>query len=265
MITTAAEYYSKLYDIQQSSSLKNDLRIPSWDYIKSYDGFSSKEKYYTDEKGTEEIKLTKETYEVGKYFIKNPNPEPIYEINLNTRTIKAPNYLSVAKDHFAETVYFKCDKIFEDVDLTTKVGVVQYINANNEGGLYVIPFYDDKAIPGKIVFPWYISGKATEVAGDVKFSFVFYSIDENRNFDYKLNTQPATSKVLYGMDLAEEIEEKYEINASLLDEINLRLKEYGDQAELRWLDLTEIGIPDTDSPVTESDYRVIQTIIGEKN
>ena len=49
MITTAAEYYSKLYDIQQSSSLKNDLRIPSWDYIKSYDGFNSKEKYYTDE------------------------------------------------------------------------------------------------------------------------------------------------------------------------------------------------------------------------
>ena len=67
------------------------------------------------------------------------------------------------------------------------------------------------------------------------------------------------------MDLAEEIEEKYEINASLLDEINLRLKEYGDQAELRWLDLTEIEIPDIDSPVTESDYRVIQTIIGEKN
>ena len=68
MITTAAEYYSKLYDIQQSSSLKNDLRIPSWDYIKSYDGFNPKEKYYTDEKGTEEIKLTKENGRVSNYI-----------------------------------------------------------------------------------------------------------------------------------------------------------------------------------------------------
>lgn len=263
MITTAAEYYSKLYQIQDINFPKSDLRIPSWDFIKSHEAFNPRETYYSDERGTTVVELTKDTYEIDKYFVKNPNPEPIYDINLDKREIKTPTYLSVAKDHHAETVYFKCDQFFDDVDLSTKVGVIQYINADNKGGLYVIPFYDIQTEPSKIIFPWVISGKATETAGNIKFALTFYSLNDNRTFDYKLSTQPATSKILYGMDLSEEIEENYELNATLLDEINLRLKEYGDQAQLCWLDLGDLSVPD-DSDVSDSDYQVINTIIGLK-
>lgn len=219
MITTAAEYYKNLYQIQTNYKPDPTFRLPS--------------------------------------------DETVYDINLNTRLIKAPTYLSVARDHEAETIYFKCDRYFDDVDLTTKVGIVQYINANNEGGLFVVPFYDIETEEGKIIFPWVISGKATEAAGNVKFAVQFYSLNDDRTFSYNLNTQQSTSKVLHGMDVADEVADKYDFNATLLDEINQRLYEYAQQATLNWLDLSELGV-DNDSPASDEDYKVIETITGEK-
>jgi len=35
-----------------------------------------------------------------------PSNEEIYEIDLNKRSISVPKFLSVAKDHQAETIYF---------------------------------------------------------------------------------------------------------------------------------------------------------------
>ena len=36
-----------------------------------------------------------------------PSNEKIYEIDMNSRKIEAPKYLSVELDHRAETIYFK--------------------------------------------------------------------------------------------------------------------------------------------------------------
>lgn len=82
-----------------------------------------------------------------------PSGVKTYQIDLNKRTVKAPDYLSVAKDHHAETVYFECNRYFDNVDLTKTTGVVQYVNASNEGGIYVIPFYDVTTKENKIIFP----------------------------------------------------------------------------------------------------------------
>jgi hypothetical protein len=73
-----------------------------------------------------------------------PSTEKIYNINLSTREVEVPEYLSVLKDHYAETIYFKCDRFFDNMDLTDTVCVIQYQNKNSpdNGHYYAVPFYD---------------------------------------------------------------------------------------------------------------------------
>jgi hypothetical protein len=92
-----------------------------------------------------------------------PINEPLYEIDLNTRTIMAPPYLSVEYDHNAETVYFLVDRYYELVDLSTLFCVIQYENASpvkeERGHIYPIPYFDTSSsfVPeGKMIFPWRI-------------------------------------------------------------------------------------------------------------
>ena len=46
-----------------------------------------------------------------------PSDERTFDVNLSTRTINVPTFLSVAKDHRAETVYFLVDRYYEYKDL----------------------------------------------------------------------------------------------------------------------------------------------------
>ena len=39
-----------------------------------------------------------------------PTAENIYNIDINTRVIDAPNFLSIEKDHKAETIFFIVDR-----------------------------------------------------------------------------------------------------------------------------------------------------------
>jgi hypothetical protein len=59
-------------------------------------------------------------------IIQLPPDEPIYEIDLNTRSISAPKILSVEYDHNAETIYFSVDRFYDNVDLSTMFCVVEY-------------------------------------------------------------------------------------------------------------------------------------------
>ena len=42
-----------------------------------------------------------------------PTDEKIYNVDLNARTVEAPEYLSVEKDHRAETIYFKVNRFYD--------------------------------------------------------------------------------------------------------------------------------------------------------
>ena len=134
-----------------------------------------------------------------------PSEEKIYNIDLNTRKIEAPNYLSIEKDHLAETIYFLVDRYFDSIDLSETTCVVQYINAKNEPRLYAVPFMDITTFEGKILFPWCIEGEATKAAGNISYSVKFYHTfkDEEGNvlFDFNLNTVVAKSKILSGLDV----------------------------------------------------------------
>lgn len=155
-----------------------------------------------------------------------PSDEKIYNIDLSERKIEAPAYLSIEKDHYAETIYFLVDRYYDNIDLTETTCIVQYINAKNESRIYAVPFYDITTFPGKILFPWCIDSEVTKVAGNVKFSMKFYNTFKNEDdevlFSFNLNTLFAFSKVLNGLDVAKE-DETYSYVASEIEKALARI------------------------------------------
>ena len=147
-----------------------------------------------------------------------PEDEPVYEINLNTRTIETPTFLSVETDHTAEAVFFKVDRYFDTIDLADSTCIIQYVNAKGKTYIYAVPIYDTQTLAdeGKMLIPWVIQGPATVSAGTIKYAIRFYNIKKkqvtiqdgdnlvatgeyNYDFDYIINTIPATSRILSGM------------------------------------------------------------------
>lgn len=165
------------------------------------------------------------------------NHETVYKIDLNTRLINSPELIGIEKDHAAETIYFEVDRYYDYVDLKDTVCIVQYINAKGDARLYPVPFYDiaTKAKDNKMLIPWNVSAGATEVAGTVKYSLCFYKLDAANKLIYNLNTQIATTKVLYGMEPGE-FEENYSLDVSQYNELISKI-EMIERDGLYWTDL----------------------------
>ena len=136
-----------------------------------------------------------------------PSSEKLIEVDLNTRLITAPEYLSVATDHRAETVFFVMDRFHDNVDLTTMNCVIEFVSTdkngrNQQSGLFAVPFIDKDTFSRRdqIIVPWLIEGLATVQAGTITYSLKFYQVSQNDNskLSYVLNTQPARSAILEG-------------------------------------------------------------------
>lgn len=189
-------------------------------------------------------------------IIQLPADEPIYYVDLNTRTVETPQFLSVEYDHNSETIYFAVDRFFDNVDLSTMFCVIQYQNANpikEKGGyIYPVPYFDiyTKAEENKMLFQWVIEGPATAYSGTVTFSIKFYKIstitvdtiggqkEEIKSYDYILNTQPSKSKVLHGMDI-QATSENYYFEASEVEKIYQTIEEVRRTNDLYWIVLGE--------------------------
>lgn len=189
-------------------------------------------------------------------IIQLPKDEPIYNIDLNSRTIEAPKNLSVEYDHNAETIYFSVDRFFDNVDLSTLFCVVQYQNANPnkaQGGyIYAVPYFDitTKAKENKMLFQWAIEGPATAFSGIVTFSIKFYRISsviidnvdgsstEKKVYDYVLNTQPSKSMVLHGLDIYATTENYY-FESNEVEKIYQTIEEVRRTNDLYWIVLSD--------------------------
>ena len=151
------------------------------------------------------------------------NSSNTYNVDLATRTIKAPEFLSVAKDHKSTVIYFKVDRYFEYMDLANTICVIEYIVPNSEKKvpyIYVVPFLDTitYAVDGKMVFPWIIGGVATQQDGILEYDIRFYRLEsltkDSSKIAYDLHTLPAKSKILTGLDVNDnELEYEYEFDA----------------------------------------------------
>lgn len=131
-----------------------------------------------------------------------PSDEEIYHIDLNTRTVTVPEYISVQTDHRAETIYFRINRFFGNMDLAETACVIQYINAAGESHYAIPPYFDIYSLEAddEMIIPWIIDGAATKTAGEVQFVFRFYKMEDGKTFTYNFTTLPAVGKVLYGMD-----------------------------------------------------------------
>lgn len=167
-----------------------------------------------------------------------PSDEKIYEIDMNSRKIEAPKYLSVELDHRAETIYFKVGRYYDNIDLANMTCVVQYINAKGEGRVYPVPFYDVEtyADENMMLFPWCIDGEATKASGNVTYSVRFYDIDESATYmRYNMSTLPSKSEVLHGISSKTDIDESNDYLLSFKDQILAQLKKVSEY-DLYWID-----------------------------
>lgn len=165
-----------------------------------------------------------------------PSTEKVYNIDLKTRQIETPEYLSVEHDHKSETVYFKVNRFFDYMDLSETTCIVQYITADNKARIYVVPFYDITSFSkeDKMLIPWCVDGGATAVAGPIQYSIRFYKVDaEGQQFLYNLNTSPARSKILYGMEV-QEMNEDYDLTPTVYDEVMAKLTDFSNRLGVYW-------------------------------
>ena len=144
-----------------------------------------------------------------------PSDEKVYAVDLNARTVDTPTYLSTETDHYAETVFFSVDRYFDNIDLAESTCIIQYVNANGEPYIYIAPIYDLETYAefGKILIPWCIQGHATAAPGVIKYAIRFYHVTKHEvlsdtnpsevtyeyEFDYIINTQVVSSRILVGM------------------------------------------------------------------
>lgn len=139
-----------------------------------------------------------------------PTDEKIYNVDLNSRVVEAPEYLGVERDHRAEVIYFKVNRFYDFYDLTQAVCVIQYINALGESRAYIVPYYDIDTLSGHdntqgeqddiILFPWIIDQETTKVRGPIQFNIKFYKLTDNGSrYLYNLTTLTAESQILAGI------------------------------------------------------------------
>lgn len=150
------------------------------------------------------------------FFLLDQDSEPRFVIEADKRTIIIPaefQFLGVKTDQRSEKIYFEVDRIFDDVDLSTKTCVIQYINAGTDDvdeGIYPVTELDTTTVPGKIVFKWEVDNVVCKYAGVVAFSVRFYEIDpETKLYTYCWNTIPESLPVLDGLNVSGSVTEDF--------------------------------------------------------
>ena len=168
-----------------------------------------------------------------------PESEPLYEVDFNTRQITAPKFIGVYHDQSAEIIYFKCARFVEGQDLTQTCCVIQYETAKGDKRLSPVRFYyAEVENSDTILIPWEITQGVTQYAGTVKFSLRFYIIEpDTASFRYSLNTMPATTTVLTGMDTTSN--DNYNFDNSLIEQLLADIKNLQDnyEAGIYWVDV----------------------------
>lgn len=172
-----------------------------------------------------------------------PYAERIYNIDLKTRVIESPEFLSVAKDHKAESIYFSVPRYVDYMDLSQTACVIQYKLEDGTLGLYPVPFYDITSQntfgSERIIFPWLLDGLATAKSGIIEYSIRFFRVSDgaDKRFIYNLNTIPAKSKILYGMDVqSEDTTGKFDVAPDLGTILMNELKKL-QQSDIYWLEI----------------------------
>ena len=172
----------------------------------------------------------------------NTPPQGFFQIDLSDRTITPPaefrDFLAIAHDHRAETIYFEVDRYFDDVDLATTNIVIEYVNEDGDARLYPAVLQDWTSNPGRIRFAWVPGNEATKTAGILKFVVRFFSVDPvDHIFTYSLLTKPYECRIMENL----QDDEGNPINAFQGEpysaEVLAALMQQITETRSRWIDL----------------------------
>lgn len=138
----------------------------------------------------------------------NPDEEPVFEVDLNTRKITIPkNFqdLAVEGDHCAETVWFSLDRWFDGIDLTKKKFGVQYSGESGTGLIPITTYTTTGETSNTILLGWLITHDVTSSPGQLTFSLRVFSLnDEDNSIEYSLNTNTVTSNIKKALNVNSE-------------------------------------------------------------
>lgn len=157
--------------------------------------------------GTDEITTLEQLYNAqtlgAPSNVHLPYAHNIYDIDLKTRKIYGPDFISVQRDHKSEVIYFKVDRFVDYMDLANTVCIIEYIIPGDYRVpyIYMVPFYDTTKFinEGKMIFPWNVGSAATMNGGTIEYAIRFFRIDgsgKNTKLAYSLSTLPTKSKIL---------------------------------------------------------------------
>lgn len=129
--------------------------------------------------------------------------ERVCVIDLVTRKINIPNTittLGVEHDDDVKRLNFRMPKMYGDVDMSTFNIRINYMNAANEGDIYVVT---DKQVDGDIItFSWRVGPHAFTAKGNVNFIACFKGTDPSDVSNLReLNTTVASLPVLEGLEV----------------------------------------------------------------
>lgn len=205
--TYDAEDYNQIrYTI--TPDLKNELGeiIADPSFIKNEGIYDDNENFKINSL-SEYFSLLTVLSKIHPRFIRLPLDEAPFEIDLNKRTITNPtgrNVWAVESDNHAETIYFRCDRYYETVDLGDSDVISIIIQAqcsNIENGDYIFKAQtvDIDSDPGHIIFGWILPEEITKASGTVKFAVRFYNCSTTNDkfvLNYSLNTLATTIQVV---------------------------------------------------------------------
>lgn len=202
-----------------------------------------------------------------------PSAEDTLKIDTKTRIVEAPEFLSIEKDHKAETLYFEVDRRVGYVDLAKTYCTIIYNNANKDAGTryYAVPYYDITSKQGKIIFPWVLDGNISLQSGIVEFSIQFFKVDTilrgedtaEKIISYSLNTLPAYSKVLTGIQEKEpSLQDDYKLTPTQYESLSVSIAELKQAQKLYWTILDDEFI---DNQIDDSEVQQIVDNILENS
>lgn len=171
-----------------------------------------------------------------------PYADTIYPIDLKSRVIHGPEFLSVLKEHDAENIYFSVPRYMDFMDLSQTACIIQYKKPNGKMGIYAVPFYDIRTYnkPGeeKLIFSWLLNADATAVSGPIEYSIMFFKINNaGTKFIYKLNTLPTTSVILNSLDVKDEdLDKPTNIDPTHYEEILNKIAQLNNK-DIFWIEI----------------------------
>lgn len=177
-----------------------------------------------------------------------PEGQPYINIDWNQRSIELTsdfNPFLIEGDHYAQSIWFCCDRFLGTVDLLEMTCVIEYFNPVGEARLAPILMLDVTTDPEKIFFCWEVNGEASRMGnlrqGQVQFVVRFYAVDPSTNrFEFNIGTMPCAGNVLKGLPSPEQYDDNFGYPAEDIKAIYSRmtdLEKAVDQQSINWWDL----------------------------